>query len=206
MVLLQLSAAQGPAECALAVARGFALLQHEALARDVGVEMIEAEAGPEPDTWRSLLLVLTGVEAAAFAQRWSGTLQWICPSPYRPAHRRKNWFFGGRVFELPELRQDGDVRFEAVRASGPGGQHVNKTASAVRATHVASGISVKVQSERSQQANKRLALGLIRQRLADRAEAVAAGQRADRRQAHRTVDRGNAVRTFRGDAFTPDAD
>lgn len=205
MVLLQLSAAQGPAECALAVAKGFALLQREALARDVGVEMIEAEAGPEPDTWRSLLLVLTGAEAAAIARRWSGTLQWICPSPYRPAHRRKNWFFGGRVFELPELQHDDDVRFEAVRASGPGGQHVNKTASAVRATHVASGIRVKVQSERSQQANKRLALGLIRQRLADRAEAVAAGQRTDRHQAHRTVDRGNAVRTFRGGAFTPDA-
>lgn len=206
MVLLQLSAAHGPAECALAVANGFALLQREALARDIAVEVIEAEAGPEAHTWRSLVLALDGTDAAVFAQRWSGTLLWICPSPYRPAHRRKNWFFGGHVFALPELPHDGEVRFEAVRASGPGGQHVNKTASAVRATHVATGISVKVQSERSQQANKRLALALVRRRLADRAEAAAAGQRTDRHQAHRTIARGGAVRTFRGPAFTPDAE
>ncbi|GMV30519.1 MAG: peptide chain release factor H [Rhodanobacteraceae bacterium] len=204
MLLLQLSAAHGPAECALAVAKGFALLQREALAHDIGVDVIEAEAGPEAGTWRSLVLTLDGADAAAFALRWSGTLLWICPSPYRPAQRRKNWFFGGRVFALPELPRDGEVRFEAVRASGPGGQHVNKTASAVRATHVATGISVKVQSERSQQANKRLALALIRQKLADRAEAAAADQRTGRHEAHRAIDRGNPVRTFRGIAFTPD--
>jgi peptide chain release factor len=205
MLLLQLSAAQGPAECTLAVARALALLQREALALKVDLEVLEAEAGPEPDTWRSLLLALDGAAAATLANHWSGTLLWICPSPYRPTHRRTNWFFGGHVFTPAELTAGDEVRFEAVRASGPGGQHVNKTASAVRATHVASGISVKVQTERSQQANRRLALALIRQRLAERAEAAAAGQRADRHQAHRSVDRGNAVRTFRGEAFTPDS-
>jgi peptide chain release factor len=206
MLLLQLSAAQGPTECALAVAKGYALLQREALAQDVELELLESEAGPESGTLRSLLLALDGAAAETLARRWSGTLLWICPSPYRPTHRRKNWFFGGAIFELPTASDDASVRFEAVRASGPGGQHVNKTASAVRATHVASGISVKVQTERSQLANKRLALALIRRRLAERAETVAAGQRADRHQAHRDVDRGNPGRTFRGAAFVPDAD
>lgn len=152
------------------------------------------------------MLALDGDAAAALARRWSGTLPRICASPYRPTHRRRNGFFGGRAFELPATSDDGAVRFEAVRASGPGGQHVNNAASAVRATHLASGISVKVQSERSQLANKRLALALIRQRLAEQAGAVAAGQRTDRHQAHRTIDRGNAQRTFRGAAFIPDAD
>ncbi|MBL8299742.1 MAG: peptide chain release factor H [Rhodanobacteraceae bacterium] len=206
MVLLQLSASRGPAECALAVAKCLVQLQREALASNVSVEVIDTEAGPEPGTWRSLLLTLDGAEAAAFAQRWNGTLLWVCASPYRPAHKRKNWFFGGRVFELPQACDSSEVRFEAIRASGPGGQHVNKTASAVRATHLASGISVKAQTERSQQANKRLALALIEQRLAERAEAAAADQRADRHRAHRTIDRGNALRTFRDRAFTPDAD
>lgn len=206
MLLLQLSAAQGPAECALAVAKAYALLQREALAQGVSLELLESEAGPERGTLRSLVLALDGAAAGAFAQRWSGTLQWICPSPYRPTHRRKNWFFGGRVFELPPTGDDDTVRFEAIRASGPGGQHVNKTASAVRATHLSSGISVKVQSERSQLANRRLALALIRRRLTEQAESAAADQRADRHQAHRAIDRGNAARTFRGTAFVPDTD
>lgn len=204
MQLLQLSAAQGPAECALAVAKAWALLQREAEALDLQVDLLDAEAGAEPGTWQSLLLALDGTAAATLAQRWSGSLLWICASPYRPQHRRKNWFFGGRGFVPATLAASDEVRFEALRSSGPGGQHVNKTASAIRATHLASGLSVKVQSERSQQANKRLALALIQQRLAERAAAAAAGQRADRRQAHYEIDRGNPVRTFRGAAFEPD--
>ena len=62
-----------------------------------------------------------------------------------------------------------DIRYEAVRASGPGGQHVNKTDSAVRATHLPSGLSVKVQTERSQHANKRLARALLAHKLATQA-------------------------------------
>lgn len=204
MQLLQLSAAQGPAECALAVAKAWALLQREAEAVDLQVDLLEAEAGAEPGTWQSLLLALDGAAAATLAQRWSGSLLWICTSPYRPQHRRRNWFFGGRQFTPAALPAHEEVRFEALRSSGPGGQHVNKTASAIRATHLASGLSVKVQSERSQQANKRLALALIQQRLAERAAAAAAGQRAERRQAHYEIDRGNPVRTFRGAAFEPD--
>ncbi len=105
---------------------------------------------------------------------------------------------------LCRLRQPppGSIRFEYVRASGPGGQHVNKTDSAVRATHVQSGLSVKVQSERSQHANKRLAMALIEQKLAQYAEDAQAAQRLDRRLFHHDIERGNPVRTFRGMRFT----
>jgi peptide chain release factor len=95
----------------------------------------------------------------------------------------------------------GEIRFETLRASGPGGQHVNKTDSAVRATHVATGISVKAQSARSQHANKRLALLLIAQRLAQHAESTTGEQRAQRRLFHHGVERGNPVRTFKGERF-----
>lgn len=203
MMLLQLSAGQGPAECCLALARALPLLLREAAAGAVAVDVVETEAGPEPGTWRSLLLSLDGAGASELAARWTGTLLWICPSPYRPRHGRKNWFFGGSSFQPPAATLAGEVRFEALRASGPGGQHVNKTSSAIRATHLASGISVKVQAERSQHANRRLALLLISQRLAQMDRAAAGDLRASRRQAHHQLERGAPCRVFRGEAFLP---
>lgn len=81
--------------------------------------------------------------------------------PVSSAPWAKNWYVGIGRFSADEHIQSDEIRFETLRSSGPGGQHVNKTDSAVRATHLASGISVKVQSERSQHANKRLARLLI---------------------------------------------
>ncbi|HWV09482.1 MAG TPA: peptide chain release factor H [Pseudomonas sp.] len=203
MILLQLSAAQGPDECALAVARALHRLQDEAQALGVGVQVLEQEPGPRQGTLRSVLLALEGEQADALAQGWQGSLQWICVSPYRPAHARKNWFFGGARFAAPAAELASEIRFETLRSSGPGGQHVNTTDSAVRATHLASGISVKVQSERSQHANKRLALLLIGQRLAQREQEAGIALRAERRLSHHQVERGNPTRVFRGERFEP---
>lgn len=201
MVLLQLSASQGPDECALAVARALRALLREAEAAGVEVDIVEQQDGPRAGTLRSALLALDGERAIELAQAWSGTLQWICSSPYRPRHARKNWFIGARIVAGEEELADSGIRYETCKASGPGGQHVNKTESAVRATHLASGISVKVQSERSQHANRRLAALLLASRLAERAEEARGEQRAERRLFHHAVERGNAVRVFRGEAF-----
>ncbi|WP_315808919.1 peptide chain release factor H [Pseudomonas sp. C9-3] len=201
MILLQLSAAQGPDECALAVAKALQRLQREAETLEVETRVIEEEAGPRRGTLLSVLLALEGEAAAALAEDWSGTLQWICASPYRPNHGRKNWYFGGARFSAPPASLEGQVRFETLRSSGPGGQHVNTTDSAVRATHTATGLSVKVQSERSQHANKRLALLLIARKLEERADQADSELRAERRLVHHQLQRGNPRRVFRGERF-----
>ncbi|MBD9676807.1 peptide chain release factor H [Pseudomonas sp. PDM18] len=201
MILLQLSAAQGPDECAFAVAKALQRLLREAEANGVEVRVIEEEAGPRRGTLLSVLLALEGDSAAALAEDWSGTLQWVCASPYRPNHGRKNWYLGGARFSAPPASLEGEVRFETLRSSGPSGQHVNTTDSAVRATHVASGLSVKVQSERSQHANKRLALLLIARKLEERAEQASSALRAERRLVHHHLERGNPRRVFRGERF-----
>ncbi|MBH9390592.1 peptide chain release factor H [Pseudomonas aeruginosa] len=203
MILLQLSAAQGPAECCLAGAKAFERLCLEAAQAGVEVEVIEEVAGERPRTWRSLLLGLRGTAAEALAERWCGGIQWICPSPYRARHARKNWFIGAERLAAPPASLEGEIRFETLRSSGPGGQHVNTTDSAVRATHLASGISVRVQSQRSQHANKRLAILLIARRLADQASSAADALRAERRRAHGRISRGAARRVFRGERFEP---
>jgi peptide chain release factor len=203
MLLLQISAAQGPAECQLAVAKALRRLLDEAADWAVELHVVEQEPGARVGTFRSVLLALDGARADELARSWEGTVQWTCPSPYRPSHGRQNWFIGVARFAAPTATFEGEIRFETMRSSGPGGQHVNTTDSAVRATHVGTGISVKVQSERSQHANKRLAVLLISRRLAQRTEEAKVEQRADRRMAHHQVARGDPVRVFRGDHFKP---
>lgn len=202
MILLQLSSAQGPEECCLAVKKALDRLIKEAAQQDVALTLLETEPGRYPDTLRSALVSLDGSHAQALSERWCGTLQWICPSPYRPNHGRKNWFIGVGRFSVNEDAQSDEIRFETLRSSGPGGQHVNKTDSAVRATHLASGISVKVQSERSQHANKRLALLLIAWRLEQQRQNDNAAMKSQRRMFHHQIERGDPRRTFKGMAFT----
>lgn len=203
MILLQLSSAQGPAECELAVAKAWQRLDLEAEAEQVRISLVESEPGARRGSYKSLLLGLDGERAQSLARRWSGTLLWVCKSPCRPGHKRKNWFFAGQVFTAPQQRRDSEVRFETMRASGPGGQHVNTTDSAVRATHLASGISVKVQSGRSQHDNRRMALLLIEQRLAALEQAAQSDLRLQRRDFHHGVERGNPQRSFVGTGFMP---
>ncbi|WP_312688848.1 peptide chain release factor H [Kosakonia sp.] len=203
MMLLQLSSAQGPDECCLAVGKALARLMAEAQAHNVALDVVETEHGRNEGTYRSVLVSLDGDDEQALSTRWCGTVQWICQSPYRPHHARKNWFIGVAPFTAQSQSLAGEIRFETLRSSGPGGQHVNKTDSAVRATHIASGISVKVQSERSQRANKRLATLLIAHRLEQVKEEERAAMKSERRLFHHQIERGNPTRTFKGLAFKP---
>ncbi|EHT07235.1 Peptide chain release factor 2 [Klebsiella pasteurii] len=198
MMLLQLSSAQGPDECCLAVKLSLDRLIKEAAEQRVSITLLESEPGRHSGTLRSALLSLDGDNAFALSERWCGTLQWIFPSPFRPHHGRKNWYVGVGRFSCDEQKQSEEIRFETLRASGPGGQHVNKTDSAVRATHLASGISVKVQSERSQHANKRLARLLIAWNLEQQRQSDGAVLKSERRMFHHQIERGNPLRTFSG--------
>ena len=197
---LQISTAQGPAECRIFARFVLAQILREAEQAGAAAQVLEETA--DKHGILSALVRLSGCLADDTAQRWQGTLQWVCDSPLRPRHPRKNWYIG--VFRLPEipvLPENEGIEFQTCRAGGKGGQHVNKTESAVRATHTPSGISVRVESERSQHANKKRALELLALKLAARRQADAAGQAADAHKSLYRVERGNPKRVFRGTAF-----
>ncbi|OTA19696.1 peptide chain release factor H [Xenorhabdus beddingii] len=203
MILLQISSAQGPAECMLAVRKALARLIKEAEELNVRTDILEEEIGLRIGTLRSVLVAIYGSNEQQLFTHWNGTIKWICESPWRKGAGRKNWFIGVTQFEPMQEVMESEIRFETLKASGPGGQHVNKTESAVRVVHIASGISIKVQSERSQHANRRLARSLLGHRLQQHQNMHQAQGKADRRLFHHQVERGNAVRTFIGMKFIP---
>ncbi|MFA5950283.1 MAG: peptide chain release factor H [Hyphomicrobium sp.] len=204
-IWLQITAGRGPAECQLAVANLAAILEKEARNEGLACEVLDAVEGDTRGALLSALLSLEGRGARTFASRSEGSVLWICPSPLRPTHKRKNWFVGVDVLAPPDegsvaLKQT-DIVFEAMRASGPGGQHVNKTESAVRATHRPSGLVATAREERSQVMNKKLALARLAGLIAEGARAAKAGVDRDRWVQHDALERGKPVRRFAGPGF-----
>jgi len=200
---LQLTCGRGPCECAYAVPRILKRLVEEAEQQSVSVEVLESVLGRYPSTLYSVLVALDGHGAAAFAERWTGTVCWVGRSPFRPNHKRKNWFISVELFRPPaQIRwQERDLRFETLRSSGPGGQHVNKTESAVRVVHVPTGQAATAREERSQLANRKLALARLAEQFAQREQAGKDAVQQQRWQQHDAIERGRPKRTFVGEAF-----
>jgi peptide chain release factor len=202
---LHITSGRGPAECQLAVAKLADVLAKEARKAGLTCEVLGIIEGHECGTALSALLSLEGAGARGFGTKNRGSVRWICASPVRPGHKRKNWFVGVQLLAPPEVGsaelRAADVVFEAMRASGPGGQHVNKTESAVRATHKPTGFVATAREERSQAMNKKLALARLAGILADGANAAKADAEHDRWTQHDALERGRPVRTFEGPNF-----
>lgn len=208
--MLRITSGRGPAESGRAVAHLTRHLLQQAAGQGFAARLLDAEPAPrEKDCCLSALLEFASPDAprlSAWCEGWLGTHLWVCRSPFRPNHGRKNWYFGVSRLPTPEeIHLDpAQVRFEACRASGPGGQHVNKTNSAVRATWVPGHLSVSVSGERSQMQNRRIALARLQEAVDERNALAREGQRKQAWQTHNELERGGAVRTFRGEAFRMD--
>src|ERR1700756_4247115 len=90
---LHITAGQGPAECAWAVVKVLEQIQEEASALSIEFKTVEMIPGSEPGTAHSALIFISGgMSLQSFAASWIGTIQWTARSPFRPEHRRRNWF------------------------------------------------------------------------------------------------------------------
>jgi peptide chain release factor 2 len=141
--------------------------------RGFRTELLEASPGEEAGL-KSATFTVSGENAYGVFKAERGVHRLVRLSPFDSAHRRHTSF--AQVIVAPLLADEADVeineedlRIDTYRASGAGGQHVNKTDSAVRITHVPTGMVVQCQNERSQSSNKQTALRLLKSMLAERA-------------------------------------
>lgn len=226
-IILRISSGRGPAECERAVMLFADWLTAELATLGCAVRILSRHPGLMPEGARSLELEISpdAPENAGRVITWLrpcvGTVQWICPSPYRRRHRRKNWFIqvaldsgeppAGPAGDHPNRNAENpgpvfrpeEVRFETARSSGKGGQHVNKTETAVRAVHLPTGLSAVARDERSQLSNKKTALRRLEEVLAQRNRQARAERGAQLRRLHDRLERGNAALGFSGPDFKP---
>ena len=198
--ILHLTSGKGPAECRWVVAQLAKAFADEAAKIGVTCEVLDAQ----DELPASLLMRVSGDGALAFVRERAGTIRWIGESPFRPRHKRRNWFVGVALAPVPEdvpdLR-DSDIDFQAMRASGPGGQHINKTDSAVRATHRPTGLVATAQEQRSQHANRKLAKLKLAMVLEERRSGATEQVRQEQWSVHQQLERGNPVRIYTGPRF-----
>ena len=191
---LQLSSGYGPAECELAVGKLLASLMSEF----PDIKVIDRAESVRSECFRSVRI--SSESDLSFLE---GTIQWICKSPYRPHHGRKNWFVDVSVCHNAETEgfDEESVRVETFRSGGHGGQNVNKVETGVRAIHVPTGISVICTDERSQHINRRIALKRLREALDSLNASREASAKSGNRLEHSRITRGNPVRVYKGMEF-----
>ena len=178
------------------------LRMYERWAADRGfqIEIVEASPGEEAGL-KSATFTVSGENSYGILRAERGKHRLVRLSPFDQAHRRHTSF--AQVIPSPFLSDDGavevdegDLRIDTYRAQGAGGQHVNKTDSAVRITHLPTGIVVQCQNERSQAANKQTAMRILKSRLAELVEEEREAELAKERGVVSMGFGGNAIRSY----------
>ena len=203
-IYCQITSGRGPVEVTRAVMLVMQKLQDDVNLKGMTSELVDYEPGVHSRCMFSCVLKISGDENAInnLMKEWEGSIQWVATrNPYREKWPRKNWFVGTSFF-TPIAKSEidmKDVKIETTRSSGPGGQNVNKVESAVRATHIPSGISVLAQDSRDQPQNKKLAIERLIAKLSAIDEAKRNNQTYEIWMNHNLLQRGNPVKKFKGD-------
>ncbi len=168
--------------------------------RGYEAEVLDLSPGEEAGV-KSVLISVKGAYAFGYLKSEHGVHRLVRLSPFDADHARHTSF--ALVEVMPEVQSDvevdiapDDLKIETFRSSGPGGQHMQKTSSAVRITHLPSGITASSQGDRSQARNKETALRVLRSRLLELELERRAEEQARLRGEHVSAGWGNQIRSY----------
>lgn len=192
-MIIQISSGQGPAECELAVSKLLTALQREY----PDIEVLSTHQSRMDGCYTSVLF--STKEYLSFLE---GSIQWICQSPFRPHHKRKNWFVDISIIpEVENICTDQEIRFERFHCGVKGGQNVNKVETGIRLIHIPTGTVVTSTTERTQQLNRKNALNKLNIILREQTELAKQKQVNSAWKEHNRIVRGNPVRVYKGMGF-----
>lgn len=168
--------------------------------REMKTKILDHLAGDEAGV-KNVTFTVSGPRAYGYLKSEHGIHRMVRISPFDANGRRHTSF--ASVSILPEIEDDikidineKDLKVEAFRASGPGGQHVNKTSSAVRITHLPTNIVAQCQNEKSQHRNKELALKILKARLYALEKDKQDKERQLKHQSQKEIAWGNQIRSY----------
>ena len=165
-----------------------------------GVKVLDYLDGEEAGI-KSVTMQIDGLNAYGYLRSEKGVHRLVRISPFDSSARRHTSFASLDV--MPEIEDDGeitiapdDIKMDVFRASGAGGQHVNKTSSAVRLTHIPTGIVVSCQTERSQVQNRETCMSMLRAKLAEKKESERMAEMQNLKGEMKKIEWGSQIRSY----------